>query len=128
MAEHPYSAPAKCPVCGNDFTITKLTCASCQSEIVGQFSQNKFSLLNEKDVQFIEVFLKCRGNIKDVERELGVSYPTVRSMLDHVIGQIDVIEGRQAQTQKKQSKDDILDLLESKQISPREAINMLKEL
>ena len=128
MSEQSYSAPAKCPVCNRDLTITKLSCASCGSEIIGQFGQNKFSLLSEKDVRFIEVFVRCRGNIKDVERELGVSYPTVRSMLDHVIEQINLIEGRQTSRQATQSKAEILDMLENEQITPEEAIQLIKGL
>lgn len=128
MEDKLYHAPSKCPVCGNDLTITRLTCGACSSEIVGAFRQSKFALLSQKDIQFIEVFVRNRGSIKEVERELGVSYPTVRSMLDHVIEQIELIEGKQAASRSERTKDEILDLLESGQITSAEAVKMLKEL
>ena len=34
---------------------------------------------------FIEVFIKNRGSIKQVEKDLDISYPTVKKMLDDVI-------------------------------------------
>ena len=62
--------------------VTKLRCPSCHTELSGQFAPCRFCTLEEKHLQFVEVFLRCRGSIKEVERALGVSYPTVKNMLE----------------------------------------------
>jgi len=65
--------------------ISKLTCTYCPTKIEGEFSSCKFCQLPAEQLIFMEAFIKCRGNIKEVEKELGISYPTVRSRLDSVI-------------------------------------------
>ena len=77
-----YHAPSKCPVCGQTMEVTRLHCRHCETELTGNFAPCKFCMLEEKHRQFIEVFLRCRGSIKEVEKALGVSYPTVRNMME----------------------------------------------
>jgi hypothetical protein len=73
-----------CPVCGEGFSVRELACDSCGSQLRGNFSFPRLARL-PKDLQdVVEVFLRCRGNIKEVERELGISYPTVSKKLDQI--------------------------------------------
>ncbi|WP_455382501.1 DUF2089 family protein [Salinispira pacifica] len=115
---------SKCPACGaGDFEITKLRCKSCGTSVEGSFAQSRLASLSDEHLQFVEIFMKCRGNIKDVERELGVSYPTVRGRLDRVInamgfGSADV--GRQRR--------EILESLDKNELSPEDAVKALKDL
>ena len=74
----------KCPVCGSDTEITKISCNSCGTKIEGQFQLCKFCRLTAEQKTFLDAFIKCRGNIKEVEKELGISYPTVKNKLDDV--------------------------------------------
>jgi len=80
-----YKIITKCPVCNSNLTVQRLKCKKCGTIIENEFELSKLSYLNQEQLKFIEVFLECRGNIKDVEKELGISYPTVRSKLDEVI-------------------------------------------
>ena len=82
MEKQAFHAPAQCPVCGETMMVTKLKCSHCGTELSGEFSPCRFCRLEERHLQFIETFLRCRGSIKEVERALGVSYPTVKNMLD----------------------------------------------
>jgi hypothetical protein len=75
----------KCPSCEGNLTVTRLTCPSCSLAIEGEFSPPALLKLTAAQIDFVEVFLKNRGIIRDVERELGVSYPTVRARLDDVV-------------------------------------------
>ncbi len=77
--------PAFCPVCGGNYETTMLTCKKCKSQLSGNFTGCEFCKLSDEDTKFILTFVKCRGSIKDVEKELGISYPTVRGKLDTVI-------------------------------------------
>ena len=78
-------APLICPVCQENMKITHLTCSSCETQIIGHFHVSKFNYLNPETQYFIELFLKNRGNIKAVEKEMNVSYPTVKKWLDDAI-------------------------------------------
>lgn len=74
-----------CPACGGELEISRYRCPQCGTEVSGRFKSCRFCRL-EPDLQnFVTVFLVNRGNIKLVERELGISYPTVRKELKRVI-------------------------------------------
>ena len=75
----------KCPSCDGDLTVTRLRCPDCEISIDGEFALPALLKLSGAQIDFVEVFIKNRGVIRDVERELGVSYPTVRARLDEVI-------------------------------------------
>src|SRR5215469_18325054 len=75
----------KCPSCQGNLSVTELHCPSCTIEIKGEFAPPALLRLAHAQLDFVEVFLKNRGVIRDVERELGISYPTVRARLDEVV-------------------------------------------
>ncbi len=75
----------RCPVCEGSLKAVKLKCDSCGTVIENSFGFPPLMQLSKEHMEFAEVFLRCRGNIKDVEKELGISYPTVRAKLDQVI-------------------------------------------
>lgn len=83
-----YRAPHKCPVCQSRMFITQLSCPSCDSRLEGRFDGCLFCSLSPEESRFLITFIKNRGSIKDVERELGVSYPTVRAALDGLINSL----------------------------------------
>jgi hypothetical protein len=115
----------KCPVCGNDTEITRITCNTCDTTIEGHFQVCKFCRLTPEQKKFIDVFIKCRGNIKEVEKDLGISYPTVKNKLEDVAGALGhKVEVEAAAPGKRK---EILDRLNSGEISVEEAINLLKD-
>ncbi len=127
-----YKAPGKCPVCGEKLSITKLGCPKCSTTIEGDFQPCEFCRLPEEDLEFIKVFIKCRGNIKDVEKELGISYPTVRGKLDSVIRglgyEVSAKETLKENSDKVNTRNVILDQLSKGEITPKEATEKLKNL
>ncbi|MEW9095414.1 MAG: DUF2089 domain-containing protein [Clostridiaceae bacterium] len=119
-----YKLLSRCPVCSNKLKAIRLRCNSCNTVIDNEFELSKFDYLNNEQLYFIETFIRCRGSIKEVERELGISYPTVRAKLDEVIENL----GYSAkETKVKQESKDILDALENGDISVDEAISKLKD-
>ncbi len=82
------SAPRDCPVCGDRLSLTRLSCQSCGTELSGEFESCEFCSLSREDRQVLRVFLSSRGNMKELERHLGVSYPTARARFDALLGRL----------------------------------------
>lgn len=112
----------ECPICGGELVASRLSCTSCDTEITGHFKLSKFNHLSKEDLYFIEVFIKNRGNIKQIEKELGISYPTVKKNLDEVIVHL----GYEVNDEEKVKKDDVFKKLESGEITAKEAAKLLK--
>jgi hypothetical protein len=117
--------PTKCPSCEGGVIVTELRCKKCATTIRGEFFLSAISSLDEADEFFLKVFLKARGNIKEVEKQLGISYPTVRNKLEQLINTLGLGPPLQEVTQ---SRLDILKKLEKGEIKPDEALKLLKEI
>jgi hypothetical protein len=83
-------APHDCPVCGDELAVTRLSCTECGTELSGAFEACEFCVLGSDDRQVLRVFLASRGNMKELERHLGVSYPTARSRFDTLLGKLGI--------------------------------------
>ncbi len=82
--------PLNCPVCDERLALTRLTCPACDTELSGGFSTCEFCALTNEDREVLRVFLSSRGNMKELERHLGVSYPTARARFDALLGKIGI--------------------------------------
>jgi len=82
--------PANCPVCSARLATTRLTCPSCSTELSGAFTSCEFCVLTSDDREVLRVFLSSRGNMKELERHLGVSYPTARARFDALLSKIGI--------------------------------------
>jgi hypothetical protein len=126
-----YHVPGQCPVCGGELHVTRLQCGTCHTGIDGHFALDRFARLSNEHLGFLEVFIKNRGVIKDVEAELGISYPTVRARLDDVIrglGLQATAEDSLRPSQKREERRTILEALRSKTITADEAASRLAAL
>lgn len=81
----PHDVISTCPVCSNELAVTRLHCRSCGTTLEGDFSVGRFGRLNRDQLTLLESFLRSRGNLRDMERELGISYPTVRSRVEALV-------------------------------------------
>lgn len=114
----------QCPICGGAIEVTEFKCCSCESTVRGSFKLCKFCQLPKEQLEFAEIFIKNRGNIKEIERELGISYPTVKGKLDSLIESL----GYKGQMTNNPNKNkDVLEQLDRGEISPEEAIELLKD-
>ena len=82
--------PSNCPVCNHRLATTRLSCPACETELSGAFTQCEFCVLTDEDRDVLRVFLASRGNMKDLERHLGVSYPTARARFDALLGKLGI--------------------------------------
>lgn len=74
-----------CPVCEGELLISRLHCRSCGTALEGEFGVGRFGRLSREQLSLLESFLRSRGNLKEMERELGISYPTVRGRVDALV-------------------------------------------
>ena len=120
----------RCPFCGDELQVAKLHCPSCHTSIEGNFSFGRFQRLNPDQLVFLEVFIKNRGIIRNVEADTGLSYPTVRNRLDDLLQALG-FEVREEPEPRKAPEDadrrrDVLERLKQGEISAEQAIHLLK--
>jgi hypothetical protein len=81
----PHDVISTCPVCAGELAVTRLHCQTCGTTLEGDFSVGRFGRLSREQLTLLESFLRSRGNLRDMERELGISYPTVRSRVEALV-------------------------------------------
>ena len=118
-----YRLISKCPVCNGKLRAVRLKCSKCGTVIENEFELSKFESLGDDQLRFMETFVMCRGNIKDVEKELGISYPTVRAKLDDVISALGYVVVKKPAIESTE----IIEMLEKGEISADQAVSMMKE-
>ncbi len=84
--------PVTCPSCAGRMKVQRLHCANCETSIEGAFELPVLNYLNSEELDFVLQFVKTSGSIKDMSTQLGLSYPTVRNMLDDLITKISKTE------------------------------------
>lgn len=114
-----------CPVCHKPLHITKLHCPACGTSIEGDFQAERLLALTPEQRSFVLSFLRNRGNIREMEKELGISYPTVRARLDQILAAL----GLEANPGKeKPARKEVLEMLAQGEITQEQALDMLKKL
>jgi hypothetical protein len=89
----PRDVIATCPVCSGELEISRLHCASCGTTIEGEFGVGRFGRLSREQMTLLESFLRSRGNLKEMERALGISYPTVRARVEALVQALGLADG-----------------------------------
>ena len=116
--------PTHCPVTGEPLEVTRLACPSSGVTIEGRFIPNEFALLPSEQLDFLRLFVKARGNLKEVERILGLSYPTVRLRFEALLKALSY----EALTEAADERAEVLARLERGEVSAEEAAARLRSL
>ncbi|MCL4490271.1 MAG: DUF2089 domain-containing protein [Chloroflexi bacterium] len=120
----------KCPVCGQELTVTRLECRGCGTDIAGQFSLGRLTLLQPEDMAFVETFIKNRGNAYKVGEEMGLPYSTVRARLTEIIRALGYEPGAEPKEDTSpvtpEKRKSILDDLARGKITSEMAIRLLQ--
>lgn len=115
-----------CPVCQEKLTATRLHCRSCDTTIEGHFELGRLGRLSQEQLDFVEAFIRCEGKLNRLEKELELSYPTLRSRLNEIIRQMGYEVGADSGGLDEEERSQILDDLASGKLSSEEAMHMLK--
>ena len=112
----------KCPVCNSNLEIVEYHCPHCGTAIKGKFGIGELASLNASQQEFVKTFICCRGNIKEVEKALGISYPTVKNRLNEITKVLCPAKKEKANPLSHE----ILAEIEAGKISVEEALEKLK--
>lgn len=130
MQDRLHTIPARDPITGADLVISELQSEDGQISIRGRFAIPRLAKLDPEQYRFLETFLRCRGMISSVEKELGISYPTVRSRLDALLEALELAPPREERIKRERAAEEekrrVLDQLERGEISPQEAKAKIK--
>lgn len=134
----PHDVISTCPVCSSELAVTRLHCRSCGTTLEGDFSVGRFGRLSRDQMTLLESFLRSRGNLRDMERELGISYPTVRGRVEALVralgfgarGDDDDVDENAPPTPAPAdgSRREILERLSRHEISAEEAAQAIRAL
>jgi hypothetical protein len=89
----PRAVIAPCPVCAGELAISRLHCRTCGTTLEGEFGVGRFGKLSREQMALLESFLRSRGNLKEMERALGISYPTVRARVEALVQALGLADG-----------------------------------
>lgn len=84
--------PLKCPSCDKALKVAKLHCEHCETEVIGDYELPVLAKLDVRDQLIIVDFVKASGSLKVMAQQMGLSYPTVRNILDEIIQKIENIQ------------------------------------
>jgi len=112
-----------CPACGGRLIVAELRCTRCETQVRGGFAPGELSVLTEEQQTFVKLFLRTRGNLSEMEKNLGISYPTIRNKLDEIIKVLDRAEA--AATSGDGERRAILDQVAAGTITAAEALERL---
>jgi len=132
----PHDVISTCPVCSSELAVTRLHCRSCGTTLEGDFSVGRFGRLNRDQLTLLESFLRSRGNLREMERELGISYPTVRSRVEALVRALgfgpradtDDVDEPAAEPAAPRTRAEVLEALARHELSAEEAAAAIRSL
>jgi hypothetical protein len=112
---------------GQPFTVERVRLAGSGVVIEGQFEPPQLAQLGIDDQVFVAAFVRSHGSIKEMERIFGVSYPTIKSRLNRIAGDLDFVEYLDfAGTDPAPVGADVIERLRQGEISAQEAVAELE--
>lgn len=121
----------KCPVCGENLIVTRLHCRNCDTTLEGQFSLGMLEALSKEQMLFAETFIRCEGKLNRMEKETGLSYPTLRSRLTDLIRAMGYEVGQEEPAPaftgvSDEERRKVLDDLAAGRVSSEQALKLLQ--
>lgn len=123
-----HSAPSRCPTCQHALDVRELGCPACATVVSGRWQANPFDRLSPEQRTFLLLFVRARGNLSDIERSLGVSYPTVRARVDDLIAALEVVAPAERSAPPAGDRKAILDRIARGEVSVDEGMARLRAL
>ncbi len=121
-----------CPACHGHLIVTQQSCMQCGTSVVGEFKATIFAQLSQENLDFLELFIKNKGNVKEMERESGESYWAIRNHINEIIEQLGLekkdVEPSDPPVDLKAKREEILSRLGQDELDVDTAAELLKQL
>ncbi len=120
----------QCPTCGGPLVVTELSCPQCQTQVRSQYSPCPFCALTADQLVFVKLFVEKRGNLRELEKALGISYPTVRGKLEEIAERLGAapqpVEPPETAPVPEEERREVLRLIAEGVLTPKEALARLR--
>ena len=110
----------KCPSCGEGLVISEIKCPKCDLRVQKEFPMCQFCKLSEEDSEFLKIFLRTQGRITDIEKILGMSYPTIKAKIDNLLKNLKL-------SPLEDKKEDPIEALAQGKLTVDETVAILKQ-
>ena len=121
----------QCPTCGGPLFVTELVCSQCQTQVRSQYSPCSFCALTADQLVFVKLFVEKRGNLREMEKTLGISYPTVRGKLEEIAERLgaapEPVELPESEPVMEEERREVLRMIAEGKLSPKEALARLRK-
>ena len=117
--------PRDCPVCSSALVVTGCGCPECGTGISGAFRMCSYCGLTDDETEMLRVFLVSRGNMRELEKHLGVSYPTTRQRFADLLAKLGLEDPSAAA--RKADRDKVLADLAAGRLTVDEAEALLTD-
>ncbi len=115
---------SNCPVCGKKMIIQTYYCENCHTTVQGKFEMDDIFRLSPDQLEFLKIYIKNRGNLSEVQKELNISYPTARNKLEDIVRAM----GYEIVDKDREEASRILEELETGELKPDDALEMLRKI
>lgn len=82
---------SKCPACNGSLQIRTLQCPECGLELKNDFELSPFDRLDTEQNAFLLCFLRCRGNMSQLQDELHLSYAAAKKRLSDLLTSLELV-------------------------------------
>lgn len=117
----------RCPVCGGPLEVVRTRCEHCDISVEGHFQTLEFNRLSGAHLELLRLFIRSRGNLKEMGRIVGVSYPTIRARFEELLAALGY-EAEPVQEDVQPERRAVLDALEQGEITAAEAAQRLRKI
>jgi len=107
---------------GRAFSVSRVQIENADIAIEGDFELPPLAQLSYNDQVFVAMFIRSHGSIKQMEKDFGISYPTVKSRLNKISEKLAFVE-----VASVPPRDVILEQLEGGEITAKEALERLAQ-
>ncbi|MDN4013595.1 MULTISPECIES: DUF2089 family protein [Chryseobacterium] len=80
--------PIVCPSCESALQVSQMKCNNCETTVSGNYELPLYLQLTREEQEFILSFFLSSGSIKEMAKQAGNSYPTMRNKMDDLIEKI----------------------------------------
>jgi len=105
-------------------TVTELRCERDDVTVRGHFKASPFDFLDKEEMEFVVLFFRARGNLKEIERYTGQGYFALRGKLERILEKMKLQP--LGEEKEELSEESLFEQVKEGKLSVDEALEILK--